>query len=116
MFKISDRVIYDSRHNAAVVGCDWVNDEYTIEFDDNQLIPPKMLVPGKHLVLKGSGTVLASPSEFDLLEEFERLIAEGNAETTCPKCKETYTIKPIFTSMWTGCGKCGRSKEEILKG
>ena len=49
---------------------------------------------------------------FDLLEEFERLIAEGVFDT-CPTCKCQYVTRPLFTSIWIGCDSCGKSKKKL---
>ena len=107
VFKNKDRVTYNNLHKATVVDCDWVNNEFTVEFDNKSLIPSRMKVSG--------GLLSLGTANIGLLEEFERLVGEKDVSFVCPKCQKRYITRPLFTTLWVGCGKCGRSREEIQK-
>lgn len=79
------------------------NDEYTIEFDDPNLIPPTMDVK-EH-------TLLPQLAPFDM---FGNMMPEPapRKETHCPKCGRPWKRTVGFTSTFYDCFHCNLKRED----
>jgi ribosomal protein S27AE len=87
------------------------NDEYVIEFDSRDLIPPQMTVPGNRLQPKpvnlyGGYVPPASGYEFSRDKRFI------DKELFCPNCDVPWKKTEGFRKDYYDCTKCGMKKEK----
>jgi hypothetical protein len=87
VYKVGDRVSYSPKNHIARVVRTYPNDEYSVEFEDKQLIPPEMKVPGIYL----------------------SLLVDDNS---CPRCGTTWTETIIGRNTFYDCLKCKLKKED----
>jgi len=87
MYKVGNRVTYAlSTYKARIVEIH-PDEYYTVEFDDKDLIPPKMKVPGAYL----------------------EIIIDEN---TCPLCQTPWTETVIGKNTFYDCLKCNLKRED----
>lgn len=96
-----DEVIYSPKGCGAKVILVYPNDEYMVEFDDKNLIPPQMKVPGYTLRPKPMPTLYGGfygnlPSK----------------DTHCPRCNTSWTITQGMHELWYDCLKCNLKRED----
>jgi predicted nucleic acid-binding Zn ribbon protein len=87
MYKVGDKVSYSPKNHKATIIRVLPGDEYTIEFEDTQLIPPQMKVPGEYL-------------------------SRPSSETNCPRCGKEWTETVIGRNTFYDCIPCKLKKED----
>lgn len=105
-----DRVIYKPKNIDAKIISSLPNDEYVVEWDNNQLIPPQMTVPGYSLIPK--------PLPIGFADFYGQAEWNGNydpsfnRETQCPRCGSPWKETWIGHKAYYDCLKCNLKKED----
>lgn len=102
-----DEVVYTPKGCGAKVLQAMPGDEYIVEFDDRNLIPPQMQVPGQYL----------APKPFTLPVGFQEDVVRKpvfvpTKETHCPKCSTPWHETQIGHRLFYDCLKCVLRKED----
>ena len=113
-----DKVTYMPTGDSATVAEALPNEEYVIEFDSVDLIPPKMTVNGNRLSPKpitlygGYGYMPPPPQQrrFDELQQENKPVI--NKETNCPRCGKLWKETIIGQKAFYDCLKCVLRKED----
>ncbi len=103
-----DEVVYTPKGCGAKIIQGYPNDEYIVEFEDKNLIPPQMKVPGHTLRPKPVPTLFGGfqPSDFLGLPTY------NNKETHCPRCQTPWTVSQGMHEPWYDCLKCNLKRED----
>ena len=100
MYKVGDKVTYSPHLIKATVIRALADDQYTVEFEDNKLIPPQMDVPGHYLSLIEELHVLPDAISYTYKGVF------------CPRCSTKWTETIINYKVFYDCLKCNLKRED----
>lgn len=103
-----DAVIYTPTNSNAKVIRHVGSDNYLVEFEDKDLIPPQMEVPERFL--KPQPLVSGMYGFMDWSGDYYK--PKHNKETHCPKCGTPWKETIIFRNTYYDCLKCNLKKED----
>lgn len=104
-----DEVIYAPKGCGGKIIQTLPGEEYIVEFDDKNLIPPQMQIPGQYLIPKPVHLYGGyQPVETDII----RKPIVNTKETHCPKCNTPWHETVIGQRSFYDCLKCVLRKED----
>lgn len=102
-----DEVIYTPRGCGAKIIQAMPGDSYVVEFEDRDLIPPTMTIPGQYLKPKPVPTLFGGFHPDDILG----MPTFANKETNCPRCGTRWTETHGFKETFYDCTRCNLKRE-----